>query len=114
MVTRLIHLLGQKILQQVNGPLTGICKEYIQSEYNTSIALRNLKLINGFPARSLSLHTTSSKWDAGNPVSNLSTVAVLPVSEEVPLTAFTLELQHSLLAIGKSVPLHSHSAGKSY
>ena len=24
-VTRLIHLLGQKILQQVNGPLTGEC-----------------------------------------------------------------------------------------
>ncbi|KAI5091421.1 patatin-like phospholipase domain-containing protein 7 isoform X1, partial [Silurus meridionalis] len=79
-VTRLIHLLGQKILQQVNGPLT---------------------------ARSLSLHTTSSKWDAGNPASNLSTVAVLPVSEEVPLTAFTLELQHSLLAIGPTLLLTS-------
>uniref|UniRef100_A0AAY4EI99 lysophospholipase n=1 Tax=Denticeps clupeoides TaxID=299321 RepID=A0AAY4EI99_9TELE len=63
-VTRLIHLLGQKILQQVNGPLTGV------------------------------------SWDAGNPVSNLSTVTVLPVSEEVPLTAFTLELQHALIAIG--------------
>uniref|UniRef100_A0A3P8ZU33 lysophospholipase n=1 Tax=Esox lucius TaxID=8010 RepID=A0A3P8ZU33_ESOLU len=72
-VTRLIHLLGQKILQQVNGPLT---------------------------ARSLALHTPCSKWDAGNPASNLSTVAVLPVSEEVPLTAFTLELQHALIAIG--------------
>uniref|UniRef100_A0AAX7U4T9 lysophospholipase n=1 Tax=Astatotilapia calliptera TaxID=8154 RepID=A0AAX7U4T9_ASTCA len=74
-VTRLIHLLGQKILQQVNGPLT---------------------------ARSLALHTPGSKWDAGNQASNLSTVAVLPVSEEVPLTAFTLELQHALLAIGKN------------
>lgn len=52
-------------------------------------------------ARSLSLHTPGSKWDAGNQASNLSTVAVLPVSEEVPLTAFTLELQHALLAIGK-------------
>uniref|UniRef100_A0AAQ5X4K8 lysophospholipase n=1 Tax=Amphiprion ocellaris TaxID=80972 RepID=A0AAQ5X4K8_AMPOC len=71
-VTRLIHLLGQKILQQVNGPLT---------------------------ARSLALHTPGSKWDAGNQASNLSTVAVLPVSEEVPLTAFTLELQHALIAI---------------
>uniref|UniRef100_A0AAX7TA25 lysophospholipase n=1 Tax=Astatotilapia calliptera TaxID=8154 RepID=A0AAX7TA25_ASTCA len=68
-VTRLIHLLGQKILQQVNGPLTGV----------------------------LALHTPGSKWDAGNQASNLSTVAVLPVSEEVPLTAFTLELQHALL-----------------
>uniref|UniRef100_A0A673I0V2 Patatin-like phospholipase domain-containing protein 7 n=1 Tax=Sinocyclocheilus rhinocerous TaxID=307959 RepID=A0A673I0V2_9TELE len=79
-VTRLIHLLGQKILQQVNGPLT---------------------------ARSLALHTPGSKWDAGNPASNLSTVTVLPVSEEVPLTAFTLELQHALLAIGPTLLLTS-------
>uniref|UniRef100_A0A671PXW2 lysophospholipase n=1 Tax=Sinocyclocheilus anshuiensis TaxID=1608454 RepID=A0A671PXW2_9TELE len=75
-VTRLIHLLGQKILQQVNGPLTA-------------------------------LHTPGSKWDAGNPASNLSTVTVLPVSEEVPLTAFTLELQHALLAIGPTLLLTS-------
>uniref|UniRef100_A0A8B9JPU5 lysophospholipase n=1 Tax=Astyanax mexicanus TaxID=7994 RepID=A0A8B9JPU5_ASTMX len=78
-VTRLIHLLGQKILQQVNGPLTGV----------------------------LALHTPGSKWDAGNPASNLSTVAVLPVSEEVPLTAFTLELQHALIAIGPTLLLNS-------
>ncbi|XP_030623254.1 patatin-like phospholipase domain-containing protein 7a [Chanos chanos] len=79
-VTRLIHLLGQKILQQVNGPLT---------------------------ARSLALHTPGSKWDAGNPASNLSTVTVLPVSEEVPLTAFTLELQHALISIGPTLLLTS-------
>uniref|UniRef100_A0A4W6CAF3 lysophospholipase n=1 Tax=Lates calcarifer TaxID=8187 RepID=A0A4W6CAF3_LATCA len=78
-VTRLIHLLGQKILQQVNGPLTG----------------------------SLALHTPGSKWDAGNQASNLSTVTVLPVSEEVPLTAFTLELQHALIAIGPTLLLTS-------
>eukprot|EP00066_Takifugu_rubripes_P026581 XP_011615847.1 PREDICTED: patatin-like phospholipase domain-containing protein 7 isoform X2 [Takifugu rubripes] len=79
-VTRLIHLLGQKILQQVNGPLT---------------------------ARSLALHTSGSQWDAGNQASNLSTVAVLPVSEDVPLTTFTLELQHALLAIGPTLLLTS-------
>ncbi|XP_061656471.1 patatin-like phospholipase domain-containing protein 7a isoform X2 [Syngnathoides biaculeatus] len=79
-VTRLIHLLGQKILQQVNLPLTG---------------------------RSLVLHTPGSKWDAGNQASNLSTVTVLPVSEEVPLTTFTLELQHALLAIGPTLLLTS-------
>ncbi|XP_026859503.2 patatin-like phospholipase domain-containing protein 7a [Electrophorus electricus] len=79
-VTRLIHLLGQKILQQVNGPLT---------------------------ARSLALHRPGSKWDAGNPASNLSTIAVLPVSDEVPLTAFTLELQHALIAIGPTLLLTS-------
>lgn len=52
-------------------------------------------------ARSLALHTSGSQWDAGNQASNLSTVAVLPVSEDVPLTTFTLELQHALLAIGE-------------
>ncbi|XP_068561962.1 patatin-like phospholipase domain-containing protein 7a isoform X2 [Cebidichthys violaceus] len=75
-VTRLIHLLGQKILQQVNGPLT---------------------------TRSF----TGSKWDAGNQASNLSTVTVLPVSEDVPLMAFTLELQHALIAIGPTLLLTS-------
>uniref|UniRef100_A0A3B3WVV0 lysophospholipase n=1 Tax=Poecilia mexicana TaxID=48701 RepID=A0A3B3WVV0_9TELE len=79
-VTRLIHLLGQKILQQVNVPLS---------------------------ARSLALHTPGSKWDAGNQASNLSTVTVLPVSEEVPLTTFTLELQHALIAIGPTLLLTS-------
>uniref|UniRef100_A0A671UMR8 lysophospholipase n=1 Tax=Sparus aurata TaxID=8175 RepID=A0A671UMR8_SPAAU len=86
-VTRLIHLLGQKILgnmQQVNGPLAG-------------------------NSRGLALHTPTSKWDAGNPVSNLSTVAILPVSEEVPLTAFTLELQHALSGIGPTLLLTSDS-----
>ncbi|KAL2099830.1 hypothetical protein ACEWY4_004224 [Coilia grayii] len=79
-VTRLIHLLGQKILQQVNGPLS---------------------------ARSLALHTPGSKWDTGNPAANLSTVTVLSVSEEVPLTAFTLELQHALINIGPTLLLTS-------
>nr|XP_015222206.1 PREDICTED: patatin-like phospholipase domain-containing protein 7 [Lepisosteus oculatus] len=82
-VTRLIHLLGQKILgnlQQVNGPLA---------------------------ARSLTLNTPGSKWDVGNPVSNLSTVSILPVCEDVPLTAFSLELQHALSAIGPTLLLTS-------
>lgn len=52
--------------------------------------------------RSLGFHTpTHPKWEAGNPAANLSTVTILPVSEEVPLTAFTLELQHALSAIGQ-------------
>lgn len=82
-VTRLIHLLGQKILgsmQQVSGPLTD---------------------------RGVGLHTPISKWDSGNPASNLSTVAILPVSEDVPLTAFTLELQHALSGIGPTLLLTS-------
>lgn len=33
-------------------------------------------------------------------VTNLATVAVLPVSENVPVQSFTMELQHALNAIG--------------
>ncbi|XP_026787188.1 patatin-like phospholipase domain-containing protein 7 [Pangasianodon hypophthalmus] len=82
-VTRLIHLLGQKILgnmQQVSGPLS---------------------------AHGLGLHSSGSKWDAGNPVSNLSTVSILPVSDDVPMTSFALELQHALSAIGPTLLLTS-------
>lgn len=38
--------------------------------------------------------------DVINPASNLSTVAVLPVCDEVPINAFNLELSHALSAIG--------------
>ncbi|XP_039362156.1 patatin-like phospholipase domain-containing protein 7 isoform X3 [Mauremys reevesii] len=77
-VTRLIHLLGEKILGSLQQ--------------------------GGHP---LGLHTTGSQWDAGNPANNLSTVAIMPVSEEVPLTAFTLELKHALSAIGPALLLTS-------
>ncbi|XP_063209174.1 patatin-like phospholipase domain-containing protein 7 isoform X2 [Chroicocephalus ridibundus] len=77
-VTRLIHLLGEKILGSLQQ--------------------------GGHP---LGLHSSGSKWDAGNPASNLSTVAIMPVSEEVPLTAFTLELKHALSAVGPTLLLTS-------
>ncbi|XP_052581440.1 patatin-like phospholipase domain-containing protein 7 isoform X3 [Peromyscus californicus insignis] len=80
-VTRLIHLLGEKILGSLQqGSATG---------------------------HQLGLHTASSKWDLGNPPGNLSTVAAMPVSEDVPLTAFALELQHALSAIGPVLLLTS-------
>ncbi|XP_041958024.1 patatin-like phospholipase domain-containing protein 7 isoform X2 [Alosa sapidissima] len=81
-VTRLIHLLGQKILgnmQQPNGPLA---------------------------AHGLGLQTRASKWDT-NPASNLSTVTILPASDDVPLTTFALELQYALMAIGPTLLLNS-------
>lgn len=59
----------------------------------------------------LGLYTENNKWDLGNPPGNLSTVAAMPVSEDVPLTAFALELQHALSAIGK---LHRGPEGKNY
>ncbi|XP_042200554.1 patatin-like phospholipase domain-containing protein 6 [Callorhinchus milii] len=83
-VTRLIHLLGQKILgnlQQVHG---------------------------SFPATGFGLPSTSSA-DVTNPTSNLSTVAVLPVCDDVPIAAFSLELTHALNAIGPTLLLTSDS-----
>ncbi|XP_058441852.1 patatin-like phospholipase domain-containing protein 7 isoform X4 [Marmota monax] len=80
-VTRLIHLLGEKILGNLQqGSVTG---------------------------HQLGLHTTGSKWDIGSPAGNLSTVAAMPVSEDVPLTTFALELQHALSAIGPVLLLTS-------
>uniref|UniRef100_A0A8C0IVK1 lysophospholipase n=1 Tax=Chelonoidis abingdonii TaxID=106734 RepID=A0A8C0IVK1_CHEAB len=79
-VTRLIHLLSQKILgnlQQLCGPFTGS-----------------------------SLGVASSS-ELTNPASNLSTVAVLPVCDDVPMAAFTLELEHALNAIGPTLLLTS-------
>ncbi|KAG3288474.1 patatin like phospholipase domain containing 7, transcript variant X6 [Ictidomys tridecemlineatus] len=80
-VTRLIHLLGEKILGSLQqGSVTG---------------------------HQLGLHTTGSKWDICSPAGNLSTVAAMPVSEDVPLTTFALELQHALSAIGPVLLLTS-------
>ncbi|XP_019496713.1 PREDICTED: patatin-like phospholipase domain-containing protein 7 isoform X2 [Hipposideros armiger] len=80
-VTRLIHLLGEKILGSLQqGTATG---------------------------HQFGLHSAGNKWDSGNPASNLSTVAIMPVSEDVPLTAFALELKHALSAIGPILLLTS-------
>ncbi|XP_077379766.1 patatin-like phospholipase domain-containing protein 6 isoform X4 [Festucalex cinctus] len=82
-VTRLIHLLGQKILgnlQQGRGPFSG---------------------------STLSLPSMTTSADVTNPASNLSTVAVLPVCDEVPINAFNLELSHALSAIGPTLLLTS-------
>ncbi|KAM3927339.1 patatin-like phospholipase domain-containing protein 6 isoform 2-T2 [Leptodactylus fuscus] len=45
--------------------------------------------------------------DPGNIANNLCTVCVLPCSNNVPLTAFTLELQHAMNAIGPTLVLTS-------
>ncbi|NXN12662.1 PLPL6 esterase, partial [Indicator maculatus] len=79
-VTRLIHLLSQKILgnlQQLRGPFAG-------------------------PGLGM-----ASSSEPTNPSSNLSTVAVLPVSDDVPMAAFSLELKHALNAIGPTLHLTS-------
>lgn len=48
-----------------------------------------------------------------NPVTHkFSTVALVPVSEDVPLTAFTYELYHSISAIGPTLRLTSNFISK--
>ncbi|XP_072255834.1 patatin-like phospholipase domain-containing protein 6 isoform X2 [Pyxicephalus adspersus] len=69
-VTRLIHILSQKILG-------------------------NLQETQGDVA------------DSGNVASNLSTVCVLPCSNTIPLSAFTMELKHALDTIGPTLVLTS-------
>uniref|UniRef100_A0A8C2D748 lysophospholipase n=1 Tax=Cyprinus carpio TaxID=7962 RepID=A0A8C2D748_CYPCA len=86
------------------GALNSIKRKYPQvREYKRQSLMHIMMLC----LRNLGFHTPSSKWDAGNPAANLSTVTILPVSEEVPLTAFTLELQHALSAIGPTLLLTS-------
>ncbi|XP_004714522.1 patatin-like phospholipase domain-containing protein 7 [Echinops telfairi] len=80
-VTRLIHLLGEKILGNLQQVTAAGHQHGLPMVYN--------------------------QWDMGNPASNLSTVAIMPVSEDVPLTAFTLELQHALRAFGPVLLLTS-------
>ncbi|CAG2205144.1 NRE [Mytilus edulis] len=77
-VTRLIHLLGQRILGHI--------------ETRDEVHM-NLDHVSGI--------------DKKVSVGNLSTIAVLGSNQDVPLTSFTLELQHSLQAIGLTTRLTS-------
>ncbi|XP_029775689.1 patatin-like phospholipase domain-containing protein 7 isoform X2 [Suricata suricatta] len=129
-VTRLIHLLGEKILGSLQqGTASGLCAVAAVSPTRvlprTAVEAGWLPLCTLFRSQSLccvvlagsvrrplgghqfGLHTSGGKWDSGNPASNLSTVAIMPVSEDVPLTAFALELKHALSAIGPVLLLTS-------
>lgn len=77
-VTRLIHLLGQRIL----GSLGNRANAYAVLSEHPNVEPRPT-------------------------VANLATVAVLPVSDKVPLSNFTLELQHALNGIGPTLRLNS-------
>ncbi|XP_052697181.1 patatin-like phospholipase domain-containing protein 7 isoform X2 [Crassostrea angulata] len=76
-VTRLIHLLGERLLGQ------------LQTKSTTS-----------FPIADPVVKDQTS-------VGNLATVAVLPISRDVQITSFTLELQHALQVIGSTMRLTS-------
>jgi lysophospholipid hydrolase len=53
------------------------------------------------------------KVDSRPSASNFSTVAILPVTDDVPLAAFTMELYHSALAIRTTLCLTSDQIRKS-
>ncbi|KAL0108884.1 hypothetical protein PUN28_014178 [Cardiocondyla obscurior] len=80
-VTRLINLLGHRILGTWQQPHTKNCNNDTQ---------RAAATVDARPAQV-----------------NFSTVAIVPVSDDVPLTAFTYELYHSLCAIGSCLRLTS-------
>ncbi|GAB5580259.1 patatin-like phospholipase domain-containing protein 7 isoform X1 [Prionailurus iriomotensis] len=103
-VTRLIHLLGEKILGSLQQGTASVSPEACVCETQGA---RGVVWYSSGEGHQFGLHTAGSKWDSGNPASNLSTVAVMPVSEDVPLTAFALELKHALGAIGPVLLLTS-------
>ncbi|XP_011269087.1 neuropathy target esterase sws isoform X2 [Camponotus floridanus] len=78
-VTRLINLLGHRILGT-----------WQQAKNGNNDTQRAAATVDARPAQI-----------------NFSTVAIVPVSDDVPLTAFTYELYHSLCAIGPCLRLTS-------
>ncbi|KAK2579633.1 hypothetical protein KPH14_011561 [Odynerus spinipes] len=85
-VTRLINLLGHRILGTWQQAHTK------NSSHDTQ---RAAATVDARPAQV-----------------NFSTVAIVPVSDDVPLTAFTYELYHSLCAIGPCLRLTSEVVRK--
>jgi len=79
-VTRLIHLLGHRILGSLGS----------QNPAGHTMTLSEHPNVDPRPT-----------------VTNLASVAVLPASDGVPLSTFTLELQHALNAIGLTLRLSS-------
>ncbi|XKL67411.1 hypothetical protein PGB90_002902 [Kerria lacca] len=77
-VTRLINLLGHRILGSWKKPTLG---------------------------RSI---------ETSNVQSNFSTIAIVPVTDDVPLSAFTYELYHSLSSIGSTLRLTSDIIRKNF
>ncbi|ELU16432.1 hypothetical protein CAPTEDRAFT_138805 [Capitella teleta] len=92
-VTRLIHLLGQRILGSLQN------KPVVQS------ALMGLFPIVFFISFFLTVFSEHPNVDPRPTVANLATVAVLAVTEDVPLSNFTLELQNALAGIGMTLRL---------
>ncbi|KAF0298701.1 Neuropathy target esterase sws [Amphibalanus amphitrite] len=115
------ELLGE----YARGDLVGIVETLTQTERSTTVmAIRDTevaKLSDGlinFIKLKYPIVRSASPLAAGSSLSaavveqrpsqtNFNTVALLPVSEDVPLVSFSFELLHSLLAIGRATLLTS-------
>lgn len=87
-VTRLINLLGHRILGNNHHKFM-------------SSAVIYLLFLGSWKTPSISVRTpNNSALDSRPSQINFSTVAIVAVSDDVPLTAFTYELYHCLSAIG--------------
>uniref|UniRef100_A0A7N8X0Q9 lysophospholipase n=1 Tax=Mastacembelus armatus TaxID=205130 RepID=A0A7N8X0Q9_9TELE len=101
------------------GDLIGVVEALTRQPRATTVhAVRDTELVKlpegtlnnikrRYPQVSLNLPSMTASADVTNPASNLSTVAVLPVCDEVPINAFNLELSHALNAIGPTLLLTS-------
>uniref|UniRef100_A0A3B3Y9X1 lysophospholipase n=1 Tax=Poecilia mexicana TaxID=48701 RepID=A0A3B3Y9X1_9TELE len=93
------------------GDLIGVVEALTKQPRATTVhAVRDTELVKlpegtlnnikrRYPQSALNLPSMTKSADVTNPTSNLSTVAVLPVGDEVPISAFNLELSHALSAI---------------
>uniref|UniRef100_A0A3B3BKE9 lysophospholipase n=1 Tax=Oryzias melastigma TaxID=30732 RepID=A0A3B3BKE9_ORYME len=90
------------------GDLIGVVEALTRQPRATTVhAVRDTELVKlpegtlnnikrRYPQSALSMPSMASSADVTNPASNLSTVAVLPVCDDVPINAFNLELSHAL------------------
>ncbi|XP_021366994.1 patatin-like phospholipase domain-containing protein 7 isoform X2 [Mizuhopecten yessoensis] len=99
-VTRLIHLLGQRILGHLQTSRQ-------QVPLGASIFLDPPKHLLPQDSDTPSHSADNLQIVENRSVSNLATVAVLPISKDVPISTFTLELQNALKAIGPTTRLTS-------
>lgn len=107
-VTRLINLLGHRLLGTWKQARTKNGSR--DSRYELEIVL----LCFFFPiscvkntSKAMIENSRRTAVDARPSKVNFSTVAIVPISDDVPLTAFTYELYHSLCAIGPCLRLTS-------
>ncbi|KAM9313302.1 patatin-like phospholipase domain-containing protein 6 [Gastrophryne carolinensis] len=98
-VTSVVAVRDSELAKLPDGALSYIKRRYPQV-VTRLIHILSHKILGN-------LQQQGDATDPGNVASNLSTICVLPCSNNVPLTAFTLELKHALDALGPTLVLTS-------